>query len=661
MLLLSGLAGLAVYDGVTGPYPLASLEPLVRRIFPSRGQSPRPGIVTKRPPAGDPAEARGGGGVKPHRHPEDDQIRERHDLETEPRGEPGRDRPHPGADVVRGAHAQDLTQYVTVDVYQSKDCTGEPLAFTAHRTEHKCTRCFDACRANFPDGKAALNNIKSYKVVYSGPGEMPVEWTVSSFNVCGGTFAYSASAMRKATIGSGVRPENGCIATDGEYPNMIRFDGMPDPDDVRARPPRLSLTLYLYPFASSRPIPLTLAASIPAHPVLDLDPAVALHVSPCPAVAWVHSVWCDCARLVNPRPLCGAWLAATWPRLTRRPSQIYDAQSYHVVYSCESSTYFAYQAYANYYGFLHSNQQTDPKPGYTRLLTSTEEDDLSVANGGKIPTFTSKREPFSRRYSPYNKPTALTAFMEGPASPTEEVIVVIDPDNWLVQNIGPIAAKVKEGQAVATAAFYDGNPLVTDLYQKHICKKACDFIPDTVAVPYFVHREDAKKIAPLWKELTKQVFELFQDPKHAATYQSLQPGWCAEMYGYVFAAAELRIKHTILPNLQHRDVDGKISWDEAMSRRIRMIHMGRAWFKAEWAKEHAARWIHRPAWEYSPQGMEQVWCKCNATAADERPWPLPPDVDFTSNVTLTLLHHSLLEYGNAPHNKYRVGYSMTYE
>lgn len=330
------------------------------------------------------------------------------------------------------------------------------------------------------------------------------------------------------------------------------------------------------------------------------------------------------------------------------------------MYSVESSTYFAYQSYANLYAFEHSNQQQSPPAAYTRLLTSSEEDDLSVANGGKIPTFTSPREPFSRSYSPYNKPTSLTAYMESDVSPTEEVIVIIDPDNWLVQNIGPIAAKVRPGQAVATAAFYDGNPLVTDLYQKHICKNACDFIPDTVAVPYFVHREDAKKIAPLWKELTKKVFELFKDPVHAATYQSLQPGWCAEMYGYVFAAAELRVKHTILPNLQHRDVDGKITWDEAMKRRIRMIHMGRAWFAKDWATQHAARWVHRPAWEYSPPNTEQVWCKCNQTAADERPWPMPPNIDFTSNVTLTLLHQSELEYGNAPMNKFRRGYSGTY-
>ena len=51
----------------------------------------------------------------------------------------------------------------------------------------------------------------------------------------------------------------------------------------------------------------------------------------------------------------------------------------------------------------------------------------------------------------------------------------------------------------------------------------------------------------------------------------------------------------------------------------------------------------------------QVWCKCNWTAGKERPWPLPPQIDFVSNVTLTLLHESEVKYGNAPKNKFRGG------
>jgi hypothetical protein len=37
--------------------------------------------------------------------------------------------------------------------------------------------------------------------------------------------------------------------------------------------------------------------------------------------------------------------------------------------------------------------------------------------------------------------------MEGPQAPTEEVIILIDPDNWIVRDLGPIAAKVPRTSA----------------------------------------------------------------------------------------------------------------------------------------------------------------------------------------------------------------------
>ena len=55
---------------------------------------------------------------------------------------------------------------------------------------------------------------------------------------------------------------------------------------------------------------------------------------------------------------------------------------YNFVWSAESSKYFSYQAYANYYGFLHSNQQD---ASWTRLISSRSVDDLA----DKFPTFVS--------------------------------------------------------------------------------------------------------------------------------------------------------------------------------------------------------------------------------------------------------------------------------
>lgn len=71
--------------------------------------------------------------------------------------------------------------------------------------------------------------------------------------------------------------------------------------------------------------------------------------------------------------------------------------SYQIVYSCESSEYCAFQAQANYYGFLTSGQH--PYGTQLRLQTCSEIDDMSAY----IPTFTAPRHPYSRRYAPINK------------------------------------------------------------------------------------------------------------------------------------------------------------------------------------------------------------------------------------------------------------------
>jgi hypothetical protein len=54
------------------------------------------------------------------------------------------------AHSMRGTHTQ---------VYEGPMCTGSVVTFTAGRNEHKCSRCFDACRASFPSGTPTLNKV----------------------------------------------------------------------------------------------------------------------------------------------------------------------------------------------------------------------------------------------------------------------------------------------------------------------------------------------------------------------------------------------------------------------------------------------------------------------------------------------------------------------
>ena len=60
------------------------------------------------------------------------------------------------------------------------------------------------------------------------------------------------------------------------------------------------------------------------------------------------------------------------------------------------------------------------------------------------------------RYGPLNKADVITKWFASVDAPQDEVIVVIDPDNWFTGEIRPWVDKVKKGHAVAQAAFYYG-------------------------------------------------------------------------------------------------------------------------------------------------------------------------------------------------------------
>lgn len=317
-----------------------------------------------------------------------------------------------------------------------------------------------------------------------------------------------------------------------------------------------------------------------------------------------------------------------------------DVPSYNIAYSCESSSYFGYQVYSNLYGFKQSNQPHGT--GYTRLLTSnTGPDDLTHL----VTTFTAKRDPYSYRYSPINKPDAVAQWLNSAEAPKEEVIVLIDPDNWLTPgtSLANVVAEVKKGHAVAQPAFYQGNPLLQEFFDTYICESNCGFPVATVGIPYFIHREDLKAMAPLWKNYTIKTKEIFdRDPAIRKKYNSLQPGWCAEMHGYNFAAAELGIAHTAKGGLQIRDVDGRLPLKKAQ--KIPMIHMGRAWVPNRSDFQPLKEYWHTEGYDFHAFGA-QVWCKCNNTASQIVPWPVPEGTDFASNITLTYLHNSMQEYG----------------
>ena len=116
----------------------------------------------------------------------------------------------------------------------------------------------------------------------------------------------------------------------------------------------------------------------------------------------------------------------------------------------------------------------------------------------------------------------------------------------------------------------------------------------------------------------------------------------SQMHTFWFPATRLD------SDLQVRDVETTFPGTEF--EKVPMIHVGRAWFPSREA--HLAE-----PWRNSDNGGLlsskkgiQVWCKCNRTAGEIQPWPLPTKMDFVSKHTLRILHESRKFFGPLPMN-----------
>jgi len=328
-------------------------------------------------------------------------------------------------------------------------------------------------------------------------------------------------------------------------------------------------------------------------------------------------------------------------------------KKFRIVFSAESSQYLAWQARVNYHAFKKT--QDERIAGFTRLLTSREPDDLI----SEIPTFQAYRHPFSRSYGPLNKPDVIAKWFESALRPSEDIIVVIDPDNWLLKDLSPIVNQVAKGAPVAQAAWFFNSPNLPLIWQV-VCEQNCEFEPQGAAVPVFIHKDDLEQIAPLWRYYTMKVIrEKEENPKAMNRFSNDQMvGWSVEMIGYVFAAAHLGIKHRIEPYLQMRDVDSRGTPE--LQRQIPMIHMGRAWFPESYEPGRVWKHTEGALLARSMRLGYQVWCKCNYTAWDIIPWPLPAGIDFVSEATLKLLHEAKTEYPEFPTSKHRSSVSAEF-
>jgi len=219
--------------------------------------------------------------------------------------------------------------------------------------------------------------------------------------------------------------------------------------------------------------------------------------------------------------------------------------TYHTIFSTECNTYFDWQSLGLYYSFKKVKQEG----AITRLMAC----DLSPPPGLDIVPNTHVHPNYAKhpvtgdRYSAYNKPYSIMHWMEH-AKPTEDFIIVLDADMAFRRSMDAELLGVALGNPVSAHYGY----LIGIFPKNHMGVKAR--VPNVEGAQQVggftvMHRDDLEPLAPRWLYWTEQVRN---DPDSWANTGDVYnqngragPPWISEMYGYVFAAAERKLKFSV--------------------------------------------------------------------------------------------------------------------
>ena len=279
------------------------------------------------------------------------------------------------------------------------------------------------------------------------------------------------------------------------------------------------------------------------------------------------------------------------------PSPSFHRASLHVVFSAECIPAFDWQSCGLFYSFHRVKQ-----PGrITRLLACSAEQLKSYprVNLEMGPTFVHENMRFDhefnddemndefhdqkgRGYASYNKPYSVHAWLEK-VDVRETYILMMDTDMLLRAPVDPVALGVRRGNVVSAEYTYLYG--TQSGFAKRFVDESLHHRFAQVGGFHIFHREDLRQIAPKWLRFTRRVREFANANPEAFFNESFkeepnqksdvvnvhhkQARWHTEMYGYVFAAAEVGVTHRI-----RRDVMLYPSYAPYLGRPPLIMHYG---------------------------------------------------------------------------------------
>ena len=168
-------------------------------------------------------------------------------------------------------------------------------------------------------------------------------------------------------------------------------------------------------------------------------------------------------------------------------------------------------------------------------------------------------------YTPYNKPYALMRWLER-EEPECETVLVLDPDMVFVR---PLVREIERGKPLAHSSLYSVGADLADVFRRHTRKPEA---LQPMAVPMLVHREDLRRLAPLWFEYTKRL------RADAGIRQLI--GWVCEMWACSVAALRLGLEFDLEQNTEVPPFSDRVE--------LSLIHY--AWTIGEFDKRSYQPW-----------------------------------------------------------------------
>tara|TARA_B110000977_G_scaffold139952_2_gene177687 strand:- start:2146 stop:3726 length:1581 start_codon:yes stop_codon:yes gene_type:complete len=254
---------------------------------------------------------------------------------------------------------------------------------------------------------------------------------------------------------------------------------------------------------------------------------------------------------VGPSDAQNPWTSGSMSRQEDTSGERGAHKKFHVVVTTNANVYQAWQVRVMYYWYLKMKEVQDPIDGQMGGFTRVLHDDAD-ALVDEIPTCVVDRLDNEYGFVVLSRPNAFVEFFKKCGEIEEDYILMAEPDHLYLRPLD----NLMNGNTPAAFPFFYIDPkkfpkLIRRFAGEHLSDVEIEQMDPIGSSPVFIHKNDLKTIAPIWRDVTLRIK---QDPEADKEW-----GWVLEMYGYTIAAKIAGVRHDLRPQLQAQP-----PWDKSI-------------------------------------------------------------------------------------------------